>query len=163
MKLLSYPHESLSTKCTTVESFDTELAELLQSMKSIMTEKGGCGLSANQVGITKRVFVMESVAGKHYEIINPEIIGHGEVKQNLFKEGCLSSPDVYEFVPRYDYILLRYQDRNGTILTVYATEPRDVVCIQHEIDHLDGIFWFDRLPRNQKRAIIRKWRKKHEI
>ena len=121
-------------------------------------------MSANQVGLDKRMFVMLSDSdNKIYDFVNPVVVDHAEIKSNvLFKEGCLSSKGVYDYVPRYEWILIEYQDRTGEDRSVYVTNKRDVVCIQHEMDHLDGIFWWDRLPKNSRKRLIRKWEKKNK-
>lgn len=159
MRILEYPNDSLLQVCSDVINFDSQLHKHLDIMMLTMRKFGGVGLAANQVGLAYRAFVMIGEDERVYELINPKIIEHGEIKQKLFREGCLSSKNVYAYVPRYETVLVEYQDRHGEFHKLYATKPRDSVCIQHEMDHLDGIMWWDRLPRNIRRRLIRKYEK----
>jgi len=170
MKLLLYPDELLSTVCDPVEEFNDELHEQLDAMIEMMRKCGGMGLAANQVGIANRVVVMAGIrrnpetkqwgfTGDIYEFINPEIIEESEDTCN-YREGCLSSPDIKANVPsRNQQVTIKAFDRHGEEKTYIATELESV-CVQHEIDHLDGIFFFDRLSRQEARAARKRWQKK---
>jgi peptide deformylase len=115
--------------------------ELLDSMFETMREAGGIGLAANQVGILKRFFVMDtSKRGyKRYKkvIINPKIVAiHGDLMD--FNEGCLSYPDQYVQKKRYKEIVVTYLDKNGDeILTMF--KDLEAIVFQHELDHLNGV------------------------
>jgi len=177
VKLRLYPDEALSSDCMEVEEFNSELHEQLDQMTLIMREQRGLGLAANQVGILKRFFIMENlvwVFNKHkqlyewapkypvpetIELINPIMTKMSE-EDYRYREGCLSAPSVYEWVSdRSTHIVVQCQDRTGASKT-YATSEVMSVCVQHEIDHLDGMFFFDRLPRVVARAARKRWKKK---
>lgn len=157
MKLKFYPDEYLKKVCKKVEVFDAALHKELDEMKKIMVQFKGMGISANQVGLDKRMFLIET-KNELLECINP-VIENKKGKANL-EEGCLSSPGIFAKIPSRSYELeIIFQNRYGCILKkklsgIYA------VCAEHEMDHLNGIFWFDRLEiRQQRREIERKWKK----
>jgi len=180
MELKLYPDDSLSSECDEVTEFNEELHTQLDEMTSIMRARNGLGLAANQVGILQRFFIMEKLVwverlnentqlkvwgwhpkGEILELINPVII---ETSEELYRyrEGCLSAPSVHEWVPnRSKSIIVRCKDRNG-ISKTYATSDIMSVCVQHEIDHLNGIFFFDRLPRILARAARKRWKKRRK-
>lgn len=157
MKLKFYPDEYLKKVCRKVEIFDKNLHKELDEMYEIMKKFKGMGISSNQVGLDKRIFLIE-LEETLLECINPEISNQSG-KANL-EEGCLSSPGIFAKIPsRSNDLTIKYQDRYGNLHQknlsgIYA------VCAEHEMDHLNGIFWFDRLEtRQQKRDIKRKWEK----
>lgn len=161
MKLLKYPNESLATPCTDVAIFDESLHLEIDEMKRIMREEGGAGLSANQVGLHKRMFVMLSTDGNLYEFINPTIDKYGEIGK-WFREGCLSTKNVYEYIDRYEAVIIKAVDRDNKEISFYAVTPRDSVCVQHEMEHLDGRIWWDNLPKNSKKRLVRIYEKKND-
>jgi len=160
MQILEWPHEALSTKCEKVEDFGPHLHQLLDEMWKTMeavTEIDAMALAANQVNVMKRIFIMKDSSGVRHECINPEwapIDGGGWANED---EGCLSTPGVFSQVwGRHNRVWLKTLNRKGQKAVMQA-EGLDAVCIQHEIDHLDGIFWFERMKRNPRRAAIREW------
>lgn len=168
MKILLYPHKSLTTVCDTVEKFNTDLHKVLDEMKEIMRKYGGIGLAANQVGIHKRFFIMEALAlnkkgkwvpkGEIYELINPIIMDRSD-EYYYYREGCLSTPGIFGAVPDRRYqITLKAQDRDG-LEHLYEAYELEAVCSAHELDHLNGVFFFDRLTRKDKRNANKRWQK----
>lgn len=159
MEIVQYPHAALFRKSLEVTEFNNALLNrFLDNMKILMKRHNGKGLAANQVGLLHRMFVMTCNSdNKMREFINP-IIELGDGFANL-EESCLSAPGIYDTVlTRKNVVTIKYQDRSGA-KKKGTFEGIDAVCIQHEYDHLDGIFWFDRMPRNPKRALKRKWEK----
>lgn len=136
---------------TTLFDFKThkkaEIKELIKKMRQAMREANGIGLSANQIGLPYRVFVAQvpDLQGrlKFYAIFNPEIVKVSKEKE-LFEEGCLSIPDKYALVPRYSHIVIKGFDINGKKIKIKAWGLLARV-FQHEIDHLDGKLFIDRI------------------
>lgn len=133
--------------------FDSNLHEEIDAMKALMIEHKGVGISANQCGIDKSIFLMKDKTTELvHEFINPTIIEKSD-EFSSEKEGCLSSPGIFVRVPgRHQGITLSYQDRNGEQKAAML-EDIEATCAQHEIDHLNGIFFLSRLPRIQRRII----------
>lgn len=151
-----YPDPILSTKCAPF-AFPTSEPEkklfvLLDEMAAHMKAENGIGLAANQVGQPFRIFIMQDQKGKIWEFINPEIVereGHYTIE-----EGCLSAPGVTVQVPRSQTVMVKALNRNGEEFKVVCQDV-EAVCVQHEIDHLDGIFFLEKTSRNQRRAALR--------
>lgn len=133
--------EILTKKCRPVEKFDERLHELLDDMYDTMVKADGCGLAAPQIGILRRIAVIDVGDGK-IELVNPEIIARSG-EQNL-QEGCLSCPNQFGFTKRPAKIKVRAQDRTGEFFEYEATELLAVASC-HEIDHLDGILFKEHL------------------
>lgn len=131
--------EILRKQCRTVTSFDERLWQLLDDMKDTMYEADGVGLAAPQVGILKRVVVIDVGEGL-IELVNPEIISHKGKQEGT--EGCLSFPGEYGTVIRPNKVTVKAQDRNGKEFTMQGKELlARAFC--HEIDHLNGIVFKD--------------------
>lgn len=141
----------------------SEIAEIARNMFATMVEAGGVGLAGPQVGLRQRIFVVfeydfdengapiDPPKAKHV-FVNPKITSRAG--EELGEEGCLSLPGVYsERVPRSLQITLQYQDEAGTVRSLNA-EGYFARAIQHEYDHLDGVLFFDRLPRDERRAFL---------
>lgn len=133
--------EVLAKKCRTVTAFDEKLATLLDDMAETMNQADGCGLAAPQVGILKRVCVVD-VGDGVIEFVNPEIIAQSG-KQNEV-EGCLSCPGVWGVTQRPMKVTVKAQDRNGNEFTV-SGEDLKARAFCHEIDHLDGVLFKSRV------------------
>ncbi len=131
----------LLKKCKPVERFDFKLHQLLDDMKETMYHADGLGLAAPQVGIMRRIVVIDVGEG-FIELVNPQIIETSEETQRG-AEGCLSFPNIYGYVTRPKIVKFRAQDRNGEF---YEMEVSDLFarCVCHECNHLDGIV----LPMN---------------
>lgn len=125
----------LTKTCREVTVFDEKLATLLDDMLETMRANEGVGLAANQVGLLKRVVVVE-VDGKHYDLVNPEIVKTSG--EQTGPEGCLSFPGQYGIVTRPNKVKIKAQDRHGDVFTVTG-EGLLARAFMHETDHLSGI------------------------
>jgi len=127
----------LSKKCRVVEKFDDKLATLIDDMVETMHRANGVGLAAPQVGILRRVVVIDIGEGV-IELVNPKIIAYSGEQESL--EGCLSCPGEWGITRRPDYVKVKAQDRNGKEFTVDGKELlAKAFC--HELDHLDGVIF----------------------
>ncbi len=132
-----------------------ELRRLADDMIDTMRAADGVGLAAPQVGRTERLCVVE-VEGILHVLFNPEIVAReGKIK---WEEGCLSIPEVFGWVERSQYVMVRATGRDGAPVEVEGTELM-AVCLQHEIDHLDGKLFLDHLSYLKKRAALAAWDK----
>jgi peptide deformylase len=154
LKILEFPDPRLRTKATPVGTVDDALRVLIEDMFETMYEAPGIGLAATQVDVHKRLLVTDVSTDKDepYVLINPEILEKDGV--TVTDEGCLSVPGYYEEVERAEHIRVRFLDRNGDE-TEMDVNGLLAVCIQHEIDHLDGKLFVDYLSE-AKRLRIRK-------
>ena len=125
----------LTKKCRPVVKFDDRLAELIEDMKETMQHANGVGLAAPQVGVLRRIVVVDA-GDEIVELVNPEIVSKSEEVQTGV-EGCLSLPGEYGIVTRPMYVTVRAQDRHGDWYE-YDGEELVARCFCHEIDHLDG-------------------------
>ena len=160
LNVLHFPHPNLRKKATLIEAIDAGIRTLAENMQETMYAEGGIGLAATQVDVHKRVIVMDLSETKDQPrvMINPEIIQREGSEQ--MQEGCLSVPGFYETVERAEKIRCRYLDLEGESRELDA-DGLLAVCIQHEIDHLDGKLFIDYLSP-LKRQIIKKKIKKQE-
>jgi len=171
LKILTYPDPVLRKKCEPVEEIDDDLLKLLDDMADTMYQAPGVGLAASQVGITKRVIVADIKPRERIsespedeeillppdrseliELINPEIVfSEGEV---VGEEGCLSIPGFVSDVKRKYNVVVEGYNRDGEPIQI---ECEDLLArvFQHEIDHIDGILFIDRLGR-LKRELLKK-------
>jgi len=133
--------EKLRMKSKIVFAFDRRLSDLLDDMNETLTVAHGVGIAAVQVGVLYRACVICTKNGM-LEIINPQVIEERDIKAG--EEGCLSIPKAYGIVRRPRSITLRAQDRNGKMST-YTLEGAEAVCVSHEIDHMDGILFTDKI------------------
>ncbi|MCL4405067.1 MAG: peptide deformylase [Patescibacteria group bacterium] len=135
-------------KATTPFDFKTfsrkEISDLVRMMRETMDQANGIGLSANQIGLNMRVFVAR-VDRKFYALFNPEIVGTSREKI-IIEEGCLSSPDEFEPIPRAEGVTLVAYDKNGRKVKIKAWGLLARV-FQHEVDHLSGKMFTDRIKR----------------
>ncbi len=166
LEILTYPNPILREVSEPVKEFGPELKKLAEDMLETMYDAPGVGLAANQVGVLQRMIVLdvdydvegEDEASRRFVnqnplvVINPELIKKAK-KTILFKEGCLSVPGVNEEVQRSETVTLRYQDLEGSHHEIDATGLL-AICVQHEIDHLDGKLFIDRLSV-AKRGLIK--------
>lgn len=136
----------LRKKSKPVRNFDENLWELLDDMKETMYKNNGMGLAAVQVGVLKRVIIIEANS-MFMELVNPEIIS--ERGSDIEKEGCLSVGTNYEYVKRPMQVTVKAQDRLGYDFTITGEKYlARVLC--HEIDHLDGILFIDKVEKGYK-------------
>lgn len=130
----------LRKHCHEVKDFNPRLHMLLDDMRQTLAESNGVGLAAPQVGVLRRIVIVE-IGDKRFEMINPEIIETRGVQEEL--EACLSVPELYGRVKRPAWVKVRAADRNGN---VYEAEGDGLLarCFCHETDHLDGVLYIDK-------------------
>jgi peptide deformylase len=153
LNILHFPDSRLRTVAKAVTEFDAELKQLVSDMFETMYEAPGIGLAATQVDCHIRLLVMDVSEARNQPrcLINPEIIeSDGEEEMD---EGCLSVPGFYEKVRRAEHIRVRAQNQDGEV-SEFEAEGIEAVCIQHEMDHLEGKLFVDYLS-NLKRNRIR--------
>jgi peptide deformylase len=163
-KIVHFPEQVLREKPSHVKHFDAELEELANDMFETMYDAPGVGLAANQIGVLKRIAVIDvdySLEGDDEAtrklvnpnprvLVNPTIVSKGG--EILFNEGCLSVPGFAEEVKRFDRVKVRFQDLKGASHELEA-EGLLAVAVQHEVDHLDGKLFIDRLSITKKNLI----------
>ena len=158
LKILEFPDPRLRTKATPVEVVDDALRALIDDMFETMYDAPGIGLAATQVDVHKRLLVADVSPDKSEPLVlvNPEILEKDGV--TVTDEGCLSVPGYYEEVERAEHIRVRFLDRDGAE-TVMEANGLLAVCIQHEIDHLDGKLFVDYLSEAKRQRIRKKLEK----
>ncbi|WP_411287275.1 peptide deformylase [Phenylobacterium sp.] len=160
-EILVVPHPVLKTISAPVAAVDDDLRALMDDMLETMYAAPGIGLAAVQVGVAKRVIVMdlarpeEPKAPRFY--INPEILWASD-ETAPYEEGCLSVPEIYDEVERPSRVKLRYLNYQGEQVEEDA-EGLFAVCIQHEMDHLEGVLFIDHLSRLKREQAVKKVRK----
>ena len=157
-KILTEPDPILRKKCEPLEKVDTETKKLMDDMLETMYAAPGIGLAAIQVGILKRLVVIDISKGEEEKkpifLINPQII-HQSKKTSIYEEGCLSLPGQFAEIERPAECILKYIDYNGKEKELKA-DGLLATCVQHEIDHLNGILFIDYLSKLKKDMIIKK-------
>ena len=158
LPVITAPDPRLKVKSTPVERVDDDIRKLMDDMLETMYTAPGIGLAAPQVGVPKRVIVLdlagEGEAPRPLKIANPEILWLAD-ETATFEEGCLSVPDQYAEVTRAAAAKVRYLDYENEIREV-EVEGMLATCIQHEMDHLDGILFIDHLTALKRNIILRK-------
>jgi peptide deformylase len=160
LKIVKYPEPVLSQPGEPVTEFNAELRRFVDDMFETMYAGQGVGLAAQQVGVAKRVATIDLSNGKVPEdklvLINPEIVSH---EGRLYEEeGCLSFPEIHEKVVRSAKVRVRAQDLKGKWFEI---DGEDLLarCLQHEIDHLDGVLFLSRMSALKRNLNLRKIRK----
>jgi len=157
-KILTEPDPILRKKCEPLEKVDTETKKLMDDMLETMYAAPGIGLAAIQVGILKRLVVIDISKGEEEKkpifLINPKII-HRSKKTSVYEEGCLSLPGQFAEIERPAECTLKYIDYDGKEKELKA-DGLLATCIQHEVDHLNGILFIDYLSKLKKDMIIKK-------
>ncbi len=160
--ILQYPDKRLRTPGERVETFDEELRTLIDDMAETMYAAPGVGLAAPQIGVSKRLFIIDVATGEDEPsdlrvFVNPEIVEkHGEV---VWEEGCLSFPGVHEEIDRAERVKVRAQGRDGVTFELEA-DGLLAIAIQHENDHLDGKLMVDHLSLLRRRLVHRQMTKR---
>ena len=152
LTVLRFPDPRLRTKATPVIEVNSSISTIIDDMFDTMYAEKGVGLAATQVNIHQRIVVMDTSEENDQPIvlINPEIISKSE-DTSINEEGCLSVPGTYAKVDRHDTCTVKALDRHGKEFTLDATELQSI-CIQHELDHLNGVLFVDYLsPLKRKR------------
>lgn len=134
-KILTQGDPTLEKKCRPVEKFDQKLHWLLDDMKETLSNAGGVGLAAPQIGILRRVVVVEDENEELLELVNPVIVEQSGEQDGW--EGCLSVPNQYGWVNRPGFVTVRAQDRDGNFFEA-SGEEMVARCFCHELEHLDG-------------------------
>lgn len=162
LPILRYPDPRLHTVATPVTEFDDALRNLVRDMAETMYEAPGVGLAATQVNVHKRLVVIDVSEEKSAlrAFVNPEIIARSG--EQMCEEGCLSVPGIYERVSRAERVTVRALDEHGKPFELDA-EGLLAVCIQHEIDHLDGKVFVEYLSSFKLNRIKTKLAKKARI
>lgn len=163
-EILVYPDKRLRLISKDIVDFDAELHNLIEDMKETMYAKDGIGLAAIQIGIPKNVLIInltdeDGVQNPEelVEIINPSILNaDGSV---TYQEGCLSVPNVYEDVQRKESINVRYFDRHGVKIEK-ALDGLMAIAFQHELDHLNGHLFIEKLSYLKRKKFEKDWKKK---
>jgi len=159
LNILKYPDKRLRTIAKPVVSVDETIKQQVKDMFDTMYEASGIGLAATQVNFHKRIIVIDisDQCNEPICLINPEIVEKsGEIE---WEEGCLSVPDYYENVKRANDVKVQALNQHGEIFELEASEMLSV-CIQHEIDHLDGILFVDHLSKLKQKRLKKKTEKK---
>jgi len=171
-EIVTYPDKRLKLMSEEIKDFDETLHVLLDDMYETMIAKNGVGLAAIQIGVPKRVLIvnvpLESDEEEDnlqprentLEIINPVITYRSEGKVK-FQEGCLSVPGFYEDIERHEMVTIEYQDRKGERFTI-EDDAFLAVALQHEIDHLDGKLFIEKLSYIKRKKFEKEWKKREK-
>ncbi len=160
LPLVIAPDPRLNTKSAPIEVITDELRTLAADMFDTMYFEKGIGLAAVQVGVLKRLLVADvswredGTAGEQYVMINPEIL-ENDAEMNIYKEGCLSFPEQFSEVERPKGVRVRWLDLEGNQQEAMF-DGLMATCVQHEIDHLNGIVFVDHLSRLKRDMIVKK-------
>ncbi|HEX4878555.1 MAG TPA: peptide deformylase [Limnobacter sp.] len=162
LPILRYPDPRLKTVATPVTRFDDALVKLTQDMAETMYDAPGVGLAATQVNVHKRVIVIDVTEDRSglTVFINPEIVGKSQACK-VYEEGCLSVPGIYEKVERPDTVRVKAQNVKGEWFEIDCDELL-AVCIQHEIDHLNGKVFVEYLSQLKQTRIKTKLKKQEK-
>ncbi|CUV65624.1 Peptide deformylase [Sulfurovum sp. enrichment culture clone C5] len=164
--IVVYPDKRLKAVSKEVVDFDSSLHALLDDMYETMVAKNGVGLAAIQVGVDLRVLIInipikdkekgqDQPKDNTLEVINPIFLE--EEGKSRYEEGCLSVPGYYEYVDRYKKVKIEYQDRNG-IKHIIEDDDFLSIAIQHEIDHLNGRVFIEKLSILKRKKFEKEWK-----
>ena len=148
----------LYTPTEKVKKFDSALKMLIDAMFDTMDEADGVGLAGPQVGVSQKLFVVDDRKGNRIAFINPEII-ETSVEVGPYEEGCLSVPGYNDKVQRYERCTVEYQDLEGNKQIFDNVDGLLAICLQHEIDHLHGKVFVDKLSRLKRERVHKKYAK----
>lgn len=150
LEIKKYPDSIMGEKCQEVEKIDDEILKLIEEMKKKMIESEGVGLAANQVGIGKKIIIVQTEKGPE-ALINPKILKKSR-ETEISEEGCLSLPGVRLDIKRAKEVLIEALDTDGKFLQIEAKNlPARI--FQHEIDHIEGCLIIDRISFFEKLKI----------
>lgn len=161
LNICTFPDPILRARALPVTEFNGELQRLVEDMTETMYKAPGIGLAANQVGVSLQVLVVDLQRTDdqtgHLVLVNPEVVcAEGEI---TYEEGCLSVPEFFATVKRHERLTVRGLDQFGKPLEIQASGLLAVV-LQHEMDHLAGKLFIDRIGFVSKDIFMRKWRKR---
>ncbi len=161
LPIIIAPDPILKATCTSVEDVNQDLVKLMDDMLETMYEAPGIGLAAPQVGVTKRLLVVDVARGDEPPaplcLVNPEILWASD-EGRVYDEGCLSLPEHYAEVERPAEVRIGFIDRDGERQEIMA-DGLLATCIQHEMDHLEGVLFVDHLSSLKRGMILRKLKK----
>lgn len=160
LEILKYPDPVLREVSKDVTEFDDALHSFIKDLEDTMYSANGIGLASPQVGVLKRIIVIDiSRDGTdRYDLINPKILSR--TGKATSEEGCLSIPDYRDTIPRASDVVVGALDRYGKEVEIHASGLL-AYCLQHEIDHLNGVLFIDHLSR-LKRELFKRWLKKQQ-
>jgi peptide deformylase len=168
LDIITLPDKLLRTKSLPVERIDDDLRRFLDDMLETMYEAPGIGLAAVQVGVPRRIVTVDVARREDEEaepnpifLINPEIVSSSE-ERDTHEEGCLSIPEYYAEVERPASIRIRYLDRDGKLQEMDANGIL-AVCLQHEVDHLNGTLFIDHISKLKRDMVIKKFSKQARL
>lgn len=168
LPILEVPDPRLKIISSPVEAFDDELKRLVDDMFETMYAAPGIGLAAIQIGVPKRLLVMDLQEERDGEavknpriFVNPVLLDPSE-EQSVYSEGCLSVPDQYAEVERPAKVRARWQDLDGKFHEE-AMDDLMATCLQHEMDHLEGILFIDHLSRLKRQMVLKKIEKARKM
>ncbi len=164
--IITLPDEKILREVSKpVASVDADTKKLWDDMLETMYHAPGIGLAAIQIGVPLRVITIDlSKDGEEKKplfIANPEIVWSSET-QSDYEEGCLSIPEYYEMVTRPSEVKVRYRDRQGEAMELHATGLM-ATCLQHEIDHLNGVLFIDHISRLKRERVLKKFQKAQKL
>ena len=161
LPIIIAPDPRLKVTCAPVAAVDDGVRKLMDDMLETMYDAPGVGLAAPQVGVAKRIIVVDVAKDpnppKPYQMANPEIVWASDELVD-YEEGCLSLPEHYSDVTRPAKVRIRYLDRDGKPQEIEA-EGLLATALQHEIDHLDGVLFVDHISKLKRSVILRKLQK----
>ena len=162
--ILTAPDPRLKKKSKPVDSVDAEVRQLMDDMLETMYDAPGIGLAAIQVGIARRLAVVDVAKREEEEaepnplfLVNPQIVSSSD-ERSLHEEGCLSIPEYYADVERPASVRVGFLDRNGKPQEIEASGIL-ATCLQHEIDHMDGVLFIDYLSKLKRDRVMKKFTK----
>ncbi|MRG72963.1 peptide deformylase [Alphaproteobacteria bacterium HT1-32] len=165
LPIITAPDPRLKVVSEPVDAVTDDIRQLMDDMLETMYDAPGVGLAAPQVGVTKRVIVIDTASSDEdpapMRLANPEVVWESE-ETKVYDEGCLSLPEYYSDVERPDRVRVRYLDYDGASQEI-EVDGLTAVCIQHEIDHLDGILFVDHISRVKREVILRKLTKARKL
>lgn len=163
LKIVEYPDRRLKEKSVVIEKFDAQLHKLLDAMYPIMVNTNGIGLAAIQVAYPIQALIInipdedgEQFQENLIEMINPVITK--KEGQTVYQEGCLSVPSFYEDITRFETISVNYQDRDGNTRS-FDADGLLSIAVQHEIDHLNGILFIDKLSYSRRKKFEKEYKR----
>jgi len=163
LNIVEYPDKRLKEKSKKIEKFDSELHNLLEAMYLFMIESNGIGLAAIQVAHPIQALILnipgedgEQPVENLIEMINPII--KSKDGETVYQEGCLSVPSFYEDITRFETISVEYQDRDANLKTMDADGLLSI-AIQHEVDHLNGILFIDKLSYGRRKKFEKEYKR----
>jgi peptide deformylase len=161
LDICTYPDQILRVKASPVKAFDGSLCKLIEDMAETMYNAPGIGLAANQIGISQRVLVIDLQRPDCEQglivLVNPQIVAaEGEI---VYEEGCLSVPEFFSNVKRFNQVTVRGFDEHQNPVEIQASGLL-AIALQHEMDHLDGKLFIDRIGSISRDIFIRRWKKK---